>query len=98
MTHRKGRRQLEPRGAGSKHSTTTQKRQHETAADAQLDAVSKLRHSADSSSRLEAGRQDSSIVGQLNGLTLIQFFDRARTENIEQPSFSFLHACMQCMH
>ena len=60
MTQRKGRRQLGPRGARSKHST--QKRQHETAADAQLDAVSKLRHSADSGSRLQARWQGSLIV------------------------------------
>ena len=58
MTQRKGRRQLGPRGGRSKHST--QKRQHETAADAQLDAVSKFRHSADSSSWLEAQWQSLS--------------------------------------
>ena len=61
MTQRKGRRQWAvgaPRCTQqAQYALPTQKCQHETAADAQLDAVSKLRHSADSSSRLEAGRQ-----------------------------------------
>ena len=100
MTQRKGRRQLGLRGARSKHST--QKRQHEAAADAQLDAVSKLRHSADSSSRLEAGWQDSCTRSAewLDFDTVSrQSQDRdQRTSTYPKPRFSFLHACMQCMH
>ena len=46
----------------AQYAETRQKRQHETAADAQLDAVSKLRHSADSGSRLQARWQGSLIV------------------------------------